>query len=87
MQITIDIPDEYVQQLKPNLDKLSQRILETLVVEAYKAQNLTSAEVGRILNLNRFEVDAFLKQHGAYLHYSIIDFQQDLQTLQQLEQG
>lgn len=87
MQITINIPDEYVQQLKPNLDKLSQRILETLVVEAYKAQNLTSAEVGRILNLNRFEIDAFLKQHGAYLHYSIIDFQQDLQTLQQLEQG
>ncbi|MFB2880156.1 UPF0175 family protein [Floridanema aerugineum] len=87
MQITIDIPDEYIQKLKPDLENFSQRILEILVVEAYKAQNLTSAEVGRILNLNRFEVDAFLKQHRAYLHYSIIDFQQDLQTLQQLEQG
>jgi predicted HTH domain antitoxin len=86
MQITIEIPDEYIQLLEPNLENFSQRILETLVVEAYKAQNLTSAEVGRILNLNRFEVDAFLKQHGAYLHYTITDFKQDLQTLQHLQQ-
>ena len=86
MQITIDIPDEYIQHLEPNLENLSQHILETLVVEAYKDQRLTSAEVGRILKLNRFEVDAFLKHHQAYLHYTIDDFNQDLQTLQQARQ-
>lgn len=85
MQITIDLPDEYIKQIEPNLDKLPQHILETLVVDAYKAQRLTSAEVGSILNLNRFEVDAFLKQHQAYLHYTIADFNQDLQTLQQIQ--
>ncbi|MBD2482888.1 UPF0175 family protein [Planktothrix sp. FACHB-1365] len=57
MQITIEIPDEYIQQLQPNLENFSQRILETLVVESYNAQKLTTAEVGRILNLNRFEVE------------------------------
>ncbi|NET55265.1 MAG: UPF0175 family protein [Symploca sp. SIO2E6] len=86
MQITIDIPDEYIQNLEPLLESLPQVLLETLVVEAYKAQHLTSAEVGRILNLNRFEVDAFLKQHQAYLHYTIADFNQDLQTLEQVQQ-
>jgi len=86
MQITIDLPDEYIQRLEPDLVKLPQRILETIVAEAYKANRLTSAEVGRILKLNRFEVDAFLKQHQAYLHYTIADFNQDLQTLQQLQQ-
>jgi predicted HTH domain antitoxin len=85
MQITIDIPDEYIQSLEPELANLPQLILETLVVEAYKAQRLSSAEVGRILSLNRFEVDAFLKQHQAYLHYTIADFNQDLQTLQQVQ--
>jgi len=85
MQITIDLPDEYVHRLEPNLDNLSQHILETLVVDAYKAQRLTNAEVGQILNLNRFEVDAFLKQHQAYLHYTLADFKQDLQTLQQIQ--
>lgn len=85
MQITIDIPDEYIQRLEPNLANLSQRIRETLVIEAYKDQRLTSAEVGRILNLNRFEVDAFLKQHQAYWPYTIADFNQDLETLQRLQ--
>lgn len=86
MQITIDLPDEYLQRLEPDLANLSQRILEAIVVAAYKANRLTSAEVGRILKLNRFEVDAFLKQHQAYLHYTIADFNQDLQTLQHLHQ-
>ncbi|NJL87789.1 MAG: UPF0175 family protein [Leptolyngbyaceae cyanobacterium SM1_1_3] len=86
MQITIDLPDEYIQQLEPDLGTLSQHILETLVVEAYEVQRLTSAEVGSILNPNRFEVDAFLKQHQAHLHYTIADFNQDLQTLQQIQQ-
>lgn len=86
MQITIEIPDEYIQQLQPNLENFSQRILETLVVESYNAQKLTTAEVGRILNLNRFEVETFLKKYGAYLHYTITDFHQDLQTLQHLQE-
>ncbi len=86
MQITIDIPDEYIQRLEPNLENLPHRILETIVVEAYQAKRLTSAEVGKILNLSRFEVDAFLKQHQAYLPYTIADFNQDLQTLQQIHQ-
>ena len=81
MQITIDIPDEYIQYLEPSLATLPQQVLETLVVDAYKAQRLTQAEVGRILKLNRFEVDAFLKQHQAYLHYTIDDFNQDLQAI------
>ncbi|MBN8560337.1 MAG: UPF0175 family protein [Leptolyngbya sp. UWPOB_LEPTO1] len=84
MQITIDIPDEYIQQLEPNLEALPQQVLETLVVEAYKDQRLTHAEVGRILKLDRFQVDAFLKQNQAYLHYTIDDFNQDLQTLQKV---
>jgi predicted HTH domain antitoxin len=82
MRITIDIPDEYIQYLEPSLANLPQQVLETLVVDAYKAQRLTTAEVGRILNLNRFEVDAFLKQHQAYLHYTIDDFNQDLQAIE-----
>ncbi len=86
MQITIDLPDEYIQRLEPDLANLSQHILETLVVNAYKERRLTSAEVGRILDLNRFEVDAFLKQHQAYLHYTTSDFNQDIQTSQRIQQ-
>ncbi|MDT9180302.1 MAG: UPF0175 family protein [Limnospira sp. PMC 1291.21] len=85
MQITIEIPDEYIQQLQPNLDNFSQRILETLVIDAYEAQQITAAEVGHILNLDRFAVEHLLKQKGAYYPYSLADFEQDLQTLNTLQ--
>jgi predicted HTH domain antitoxin len=85
MQITIEIPDELACQFTTNATSLSQHILETLVVEAYQAERITSAEVGQILNLpSRFAVDAFLKSHKAYLHYTKDDLDQDITTLQQL---
>lgn len=85
MQITIEVPDELAERLLGNQHSpLSRQVLEVLAVEAYKADRLTSAEVGRILGLSRWEVDAFLKQHQAYLHYDETDLEQDIETLSQL---
>jgi predicted HTH domain antitoxin len=85
MQITIEVPDELAERLLGNEHlPLSRQVLEVLTVEAYKAERLTSAEVGRILGFSRWEVDAFLKQHQAYLHYDETDLEQDIETLSQL---
>jgi predicted HTH domain antitoxin len=84
MQLTIEIPDELVEHLGNGDQSLSRHVLEVLTVEAYKTERITSAEVGRILNLSRWEVDALLKQHEAYLHYDINDLEQDIETLRQL---
>lgn len=86
MQITLNIPDEYIPKLQPTLNHLTQHLLETLIIEAYNIQTLTHADVGQILNLNRFEVDALLKKHNAETHYTIEDLHQDLNTLQKLQQ-
>ncbi|NJM74404.1 MAG: UPF0175 family protein [Acaryochloridaceae cyanobacterium RU_4_10] len=85
MQITIEIPDELACQLEIDRSALSRHILENLVVEAYKAEQITSAEVGRILGLpSRFAVDDFLKGHEAYLHYTEADLEHDIEALRQL---
>jgi predicted HTH domain antitoxin len=85
MQITIEIPDELLNQIQTDHSDLSRHILENLVVEAYKAEKITGSEVGRILNLpSRFAVDDFLKAHEAYLHYTESDLAEDLKTLHQL---
>lgn len=49
MQITLDLPDELLQHFSQ--DRLSREILEALAVQAYQAQIITSAEVGRILGV------------------------------------
>ena len=85
MQITIELPDDIAQRLTQTIDNLPQRALESLVVEAYRDELLTHAEVGRILNLpSRWAIDAFLKQAGADLHYDTTDLQADLETLHRL---
>jgi predicted HTH domain antitoxin len=85
MQITIELPDDIAQRLAQTVNSLPQRALESLVVEAYRDELLTHAEVGRILNLpSRWDIDAFLKQAGADLHYDPDDLQADLETLHQL---
>ena len=83
MKITIDIPDELPQHY--NYNNLPREILEALVVRAYRAEKITSAEVRRILGLSsRWVLDAFLKNHDADLHYNEVDLESDRKTLQQL---
>jgi len=83
MQITIDLPDELIQHF--SRDGLAREILEALVTQAYQAEKITHAEVGRILDLpSRWTVDAFLKEHHADLHYDEADLEGDRETLRQL---
>jgi predicted HTH domain antitoxin len=85
MQLTLDLPDELVDRLVIAPNSISRHVLETVTVTAYQAEQITSAEVGRILGMaSRWEVDAFLKAHQAYLHYDEVDLAQDLDTLRQL---
>jgi Uncharacterised protein family (UPF0175) len=83
MQITLDLPEELLQYFDP--DHLSREILEALALQAYQTEKITSAQVGRILNLpSRWAVDSFLKQHHADLHYDEADLVSDRETLHQL---
>jgi predicted HTH domain antitoxin len=87
MQVTIEIPDAIAHTLEKKWDDLPRRVLEVFVVEAYKAEIITRAEVRRLLQFSsRYETDAFLKQSEASLHYNEADFEQDLLTMQRLEQ-
>lgn len=85
MQITLNLPDELIQYF--NRDHLGREILEALVVQAYQTEKITSAEVGRILDLpSRWAVDGFLKQHNADLHYNEADLENDGENLRKLRE-
>ncbi|MBD2299922.1 UPF0175 family protein [Nostoc sp. FACHB-190] len=82
MQITIEIPDDIAHQLANTPDQLSRRALESLVVEAYRHRQISTAQVQRLLNLSsRLAADAFLKAYEAYQAYTLADLEQDLQAL------
>lgn len=82
MQITVEIPDEIAQRLDLAWGNLSRRLLEMIVVDAYRCGEISTSEVRQILQLSsRLETHAFLKRMGVYLNYDEAELKQDLQTL------
>ncbi|OKH21728.1 hypothetical protein NIES593_14990 [Hydrococcus rivularis NIES-593] len=85
MQITIDIPEELADLLELKWGNLSQRTLEALAVEGYRRGVMTRGQVRQMLNLSSFyEVEQFLKERGANLHYDETDLEQDIQVINEL---
>ena len=81
MKITVELPDDVASRPDPG-----REALEALAIEGYRCGSLTHYEASQLVQLSRFEFDAFLKARNIYDHaYDLEDFEQDLETLRQLE--
>ena len=84
MQITLELPDDIVQELRSKWKDLPRAALESLALEAYRSRALTAAQVRRLLGFEtRMQVDSFLKDHEVD-DFTAADFEQDRETLRQL---
>jgi predicted HTH domain antitoxin len=83
MSVTIELPEEIERQLETEWGNLPRRALEAVALEGYRSGALTVAQLRRILGFEiRLESDAFLKQHGVYLEYSVEDLKRDREALE-----
>ncbi len=83
MQVVITLPDEVAHELKAKWGNLEQKLLEILVIEAYREGSISTGKVRELLGMEtRLEADAFLKQRGIDLNYDKSDFEQDLLAIQ-----
>lgn len=84
MQITWELPEDIVKELRSKWKDLPRAALESLALEAYRSHALTAAQLRRFLGFEtRMQVDAFLKEHEVY-DFTAADFEQDRETLRQL---
>ena len=84
MQITLELPEDIVQELKSKWKDLPRAALESLALEAYRSRALTAAQLRRFLGFEtRMQVDAFLKEHEIY-DFTAADFEKDRETLREL---
>jgi len=87
VRISLDIPDDLVQQLAENGQDLSRAALEALAIDAYRMNRFTGLQLRTILNIpSRYELDGFLKHHGVPLEYTIEDFEREGDTSARLWQ-
>jgi hypothetical protein len=78
MEITVTIPDELARQIIPERLDPARQVLQDMAVEAYRAHRLTGSQVRRLLGIPyRHELDAFLKNRGVWLEYTLEDFRRE----------
>ena len=83
MEVAIHLPDD-VAAAMPWKD-VPRHILEQLALEGYTDGWLSEEQVRRLLGYEtRLDVHGFLKEHSAYLRYSVEDLEQDRATHKRL---
>jgi Uncharacterised protein family (UPF0175) len=81
MQVTVEIPDQFVEHLVPAGRDAARSLLEESVAGAYRDGRLTMEQVRQLLGFGtRMQVDAFLQQHEVY-DYTVEDLDKDMATL------
>jgi Uncharacterised protein family (UPF0175) len=81
MQVTLEIPDPIAEQLTAAGEGPKRLALEALAIEGYRSRRLSEFQIRHLLGFaTRMDVHGFLKQHEAYLHYSLADLEQDDET-------
>ncbi len=84
MQVTVEIPDQFVEHLVPAGRDAARSLLEESVAGAYRDGRLTMEQVRQLLGFGtRMQVDAFLQQHQIY-DYTVDDLNKDMATLDRL---
>jgi len=87
VQITLDIPDQFAALMVSADKDISRTALEALNLEGYRTERLSGSEIRQLLDFEtRMEVHAFLKEHGAYMHYSLEDLERDRESAQRMKQ-
>jgi hypothetical protein len=84
MQVTVEIPDQFIRQLVPEGRDVSRTLLEEAVAGAYRERRLTMEQVRQLLGYGtRMQVDVFLQQHEIY-DYTVEDFEKDMAAFERL---
>ena len=85
MDVTIQVPDTLVERMQETWGEgLPRHVVESWVLEDYRAGALTTEEVRQLLGYEtQFEVHGFLKAHGVSF-YTMEDLEQDFATRDEL---
>ncbi len=76
MNVQVKIPDEVFNYENSNI---SRQVLEAVALEGFKAKQMTTAQVKRLLGFNtRLEVYEFLATNGVpWVNYSVEDAERE----------
>ena len=85
LTVTLNLPPDLEERLRQNTPDLNNDVKEAYVLELFRLGTLGHYELSRILGLDRFETDAYLKRHNVFEgSLTAEDLETDLRTLHDL---
>lgn len=82
--VTIELPDAIVSGLGHTPGEIARRVLEAVVLDAYRSERLSRGEVRRILGLSWQETEDLLASHGIPYQYTVDDLNADRANLDRI---
>ena len=64
MAVTIQLPADVEQRLRTEFADLDAEAKETLALDLFRRERISHCELSKVLGLDRFQTDAFLKRHS-----------------------
>jgi hypothetical protein len=82
--VEISVPDTLIKALGLEPEELARQTLEALIVQAYRKGQITHAQVGGLLDSDRWQTDGFLKNAQAFRSLESEEFASDLERLRRV---
>lgn len=84
MTITVELPDALQDVIFANGQEPARAVLEAMALEGHRTERLSEWQIQQLLGFEtRMEVHGFLKEHEAYMHYTMEDYEQDCKAAMQ----
>lgn len=85
MHVTLDLPADVEERLRRETPNLDAEVKEAYSLELFRQGRLSHVDLSRVLGLDRFETDAYLKRHSVFEgSLTMGDLDADRQTLDRL---
>ena len=82
LNVTIDLPADLEEMLRRETADLSAEVKEAYALELFRRGRLSHCDLSRVLGLDRFETDAYLKRHNVFEgSLTMAELEADRQTL------
>jgi hypothetical protein len=82
MSITLNLPADMEHRLRKSVPDLDAEAREAVALDLFRKEKITHYELGQLLDLDRFQTDAFLKARGEFAQsLTLVDVESDRRTV------
>jgi predicted HTH domain antitoxin len=74
VNFTIELPEALGQRLHDRFASLGEEAREAVLIDLYRRELITEAELCGLLGVSRLEIDGVLKRHGVMIEMTADEF-------------